>query len=55
MIEPNIYWKTVNGTTVRLAVYVDNILSLYPKTTAGRALNEEFWKGFSKTLQDIQC
>ena len=50
MVEPNIYFKTVNGTDIKVAVYVDNILSFYPKTTAGKQLNEEFWVGFGKTF-----
>lgn len=51
MADPNLYWKTVNGTTIRLIIYVDNILTAFPKTAAGRALNEEFQAAYAKRFK----
>ena len=44
--EPNLYWKTSNNTTIKIGIYVDNILVSYPNTTQGREMKDAFWKGY---------
>jgi transposase InsO family protein len=46
--EPNIYWKTVDGSTIRACVYVDNVLTAFEKNAAGRKLNEDFWTQYGE-------
>ena len=44
MTEPNIWWKTVGPDTIRVAIYVDNLLVAWPKTKGGRALGAAYKK-----------
>ena len=46
--EPNLFWKTADGTTIRVAIYVDNLLTAFEKNSAGKQANEVFWKQYAK-------
>ena len=51
MSEPNIYWKTVDGSTLRVAIYVDNMLLGFEKTDAGSRLATAFKADFAKRFR----
>ena len=51
MTEPNVYWKTRNKSTLRICVYVDNMLLGYDKTVDGAALAAEFKVAFAKRFK----
>jgi hypothetical protein len=48
MTEPNIFYKTVNGSTLRVAIYVDNMLLGNDNTAGGKALKDTFKIDFAK-------
>ena len=48
MTEPNIFYKTVDGSTQRIAVYVDNMLVGNEPTNDGRNLRASFIEDFGK-------
>ena len=48
MTEPNIFWKTSEGTTVRVGIYVDNLLLARPDTIKGKAMVDEFLKKYKE-------
>ena len=49
--KPNLFWKTADGTTIRVAIYVDNLLTAFEKNSAGKQANEVFWKQYAKRFK----
>ena len=46
--EPNIYIKTVNGTSLKVGIYVDNLLMAYPSTKEGNRMKDTFLAEYKK-------
>ena len=51
MLDPNIYTKTTDGITIKIACYVDNLLFAYPRTEPrGKTMVDEFIAQYSKVI-----
>ena len=50
VIEPNIYTKTEGDTILRVLVYVDNMLAMYPNTEMGEKMNKQLYNDLKQTL-----
>ena len=46
--EPNIFWKTSNGATLKVGIYVDNIIMAYPATKLGESMRKDFMTSYKK-------
>ena len=46
--EPNIFWKTIGDTTLKVGVYVDNLLMAHPRTDAGKKMRIDFMTHYKK-------
>ena len=51
MTEPNIYYVTANDCTIRIAVYVDNMLIGNDPTEGSRNLRKRFIEDFGKRFK----
>ena len=50
MLDPNIFTRTRNGVTLKVGIYVDNILVSFPPSTEGRKQCAEFLKAYGKKI-----
>eukprot|EP00966_Prymnesium_polylepis_P261085 6030585-Prymnesium_polylepis.1 len=50
VIEPNIYTKVEGDCILRVLVYVDNLLAMYPDTEMGEKMNKQLYTDLKQTL-----
>ena len=50
MLDPNVFTLTKDGTSLRVGVYVDNLLCAHTKGEKGRAMCAEFFKAYGQKI-----
>ena len=50
MLDPNVYTRTRDNVTLKVACYVDNLLASHPRTDAGRAQAMAFFESYGKQI-----